>query len=70
VFRNDRSQAITAGQQRQLARPRRSMLGSYGYLFVAPFFIAFAIFQAYPILYSSTSALPSGMVSEVRRTSG
>jgi len=52
VFRNDRSQAITVGQRRQLTRPRRSTLGRYGYLFVAPFFVAFAIFQAYPILYS------------------
>lgn len=42
----------------QVAQTKRATRGSpavrsfYGYLFIAPFFIVFAIFQLYPILYS------------------
>lgn len=32
--------------------PRRVSRSVYGYLFIAPFFIAFAVFHLYPILYS------------------
>jgi ABC-type sugar transport system permease subunit len=52
AFRSDRLQASTMGRQRLATRLWGIGHGRYGYLFVAPFFIAFAIFQLYPILYS------------------
>jgi multiple sugar transport system permease protein len=52
VFRSDRVHASTIGGRRPASRSWRIFRGGYGYVFVAPFFIAFAIFQLYPILYS------------------
>lgn len=48
-----RSEPLTAAASAR--RPLRSpwkVKSAYGYLFVAPFFVVFAIFQLYPILYS------------------
>lgn len=52
MFRSDRLQASTVGRQGAATRRRGLGHNAYGYLFVAPFFLAFAVFQAYPILYS------------------
>lgn len=45
-----RNDGITLPTRRR--RSRRISPGAYGYLFIAPFFIVFVIFQLYPILYS------------------
>lgn len=49
---NAQTETGRVARVRRTTRRSPAVRSSYGYLFIAPFFIVFAIFQLYPILYS------------------
>ena len=49
---NAQTEASRSARVRRVTRRSPAVKPYYGYLFIAPFFIVFGIFQLYPILYS------------------